>query len=49
MATPIKWKASAAERAAAGLVLGDTYPTRMVDLDRSADENRSRWERAVTA
>jgi len=43
------WQATDAERAAAGLVIGQSYPARMVDLDRSADENRSRWERAVTA
>jgi len=43
------WTAPGAELEAAGVRLGRDYPARMVDLDRSADQNRVRWERAVSA
>ena len=35
--------------AAAGVALGRDYPERVVDLERSADRNRARWERAMCA
>ncbi|MGC6487313.1 MAG: DASH family cryptochrome [Planctomycetota bacterium] len=41
------WTASRDELQGAGVQLGRDYPTRMVDLERSADANRARWERAV--
>ena len=43
------WTASKDELAAAGVALGRSYPERMVDLERSADRNRARWERARRA
>ena len=43
------WTASKDELAAAGVALGRSYPERMVDLERSADRNRARWERAMCA
>jgi deoxyribodipyrimidine photo-lyase len=33
----------------ASVQLGHTYPRRIVDLDRSAAENRARWEQAAAA
>lgn len=43
------WTASKDQLMAASVRIGRDYPTRMVDLDRSADQNRARWERAVLA
>ena len=43
------WTASERDLREAGVQLGHSYPRPMVDLDRSAAENRARWEQAASA
>lgn len=42
------WRAPRDLQQQVGCVVGRDYPAPMVDLERSADQNRQRWERAAT-